>query len=101
MEVLMSDEKPAYILVDVKIKNNENYDKYKSLAKPLVEKFGGKYLTRGGHMEVILDELWSPTRMVLVKFPDKKSAMKWYDSEEVCVVSNLICGKKISRRSRN
>ena len=45
MEVLMSDEKPAYILVDVKIKNDENYDKYKKLAKPLVEKFGGEYLT--------------------------------------------------------
>ena len=40
----MSDEKPAYILVDVKIKNDENYDKYKKLAKPLVEKFGGEYL---------------------------------------------------------
>ena len=29
----MSDEKPAYILVDVKIKNDKNYDKYKKLAK--------------------------------------------------------------------
>ena len=44
----MSDDKPAYILGDVKIKNNENYENYKSLAKPLVEKFGGEYLTRGG-----------------------------------------------------
>ena len=68
----MSDEKPAYILVDVKIKNDKNYDKYKKLAKPLVEKFGGEYLTRGGHVEVILDELWSPTRLVLVKFPNLK-----------------------------
>ena len=50
-EILMSDEKAAYILVDVKITNNENYEKYKNLDKPLIEKFGGEYLTRGGHMK--------------------------------------------------
>ena len=41
VEVLMSNEKVAYVLVDVKITNIENYEKYKSLAKPLLEKFGG------------------------------------------------------------
>ena len=57
----MSDEKPAYVLVDVKITNSENYERYKGLAKPLVEKFGGEYLTRGGEMDVVLDDLWKPT----------------------------------------
>ena len=85
----MSDEKPAYILVDVKIKNDENYDKYKKLAKPLVEKFGGEYLTRGGHMEVILDELWSPTRLVLFKFPNLKKAKEWLNSPEYAEVAKI------------
>ena len=85
----MSDEKPAYILADVKIKNDENYDKYKKLAKPLVEKFGGEYLTRGGHMEVILDELWSPTRLVLVKFPNLKKAKEWLNSPESVSYTHL------------
>ena len=40
----MSDEKPAYVLVDVKITNFENYERYKGLAKPLIEKFGGEYV---------------------------------------------------------
>ena len=65
----MSQEKPAYVLVDVRITNSENYDRYKSLAKPLIEKFGGEYLTRGGEMDVVLQDLWKPTRLVLVKFP--------------------------------
>ncbi len=85
----MSDEKPAYILVDVKIKNDVNYDKYKKLAKPLIEKFGGEYLTRDGHMEVILDELWSPTRLVLVKFPNLKKAKKWLNSPEYAEVAKI------------
>ena len=85
----MSDEKPAYILADVKIKNDENYDKYKKLAKPLVEKFGGEYLTSGGHMQVILDQLWSPTRLVLVKFPNLKKAKEWLNSPEYAEVAKI------------
>ncbi len=85
----MSDEKAAYILVDVKITNNENYEKYKSLAKPLIEKFGGEYLTRGGHMEVVLDELWSPTRMVLVKFPNIGKIKEWLNSPEYEEVAKI------------
>ena len=77
------------IKMNIKIKNDENYDKYKKLAKPLVEKFGGEYLTRGGHMEVILDELWSPTRLVLVKFPNLKKAKEWLNSPEYAEVAKI------------
>ena len=49
----MKKKTPAYVIVDVKITNNENYEKYKALAKPLVEKYGGQYLTRGGEMNII------------------------------------------------
>jgi len=85
----MSNEKVAYVLVDVKITNVENYEKYKSLAKPLLEKFGGEYLTRGGQMEVVLDELWSPTRMVLVKFPSLGKVKEWLNSPEYEKVSKI------------
>ena len=50
----MSDEKPAYVLVDVKITNSENYERYKGLAKPLIEKFGGEYLTTVSYTHLTL-----------------------------------------------
>lgn len=78
----MKKKTPAYVIVDVKITNNENYEKYKALAKPLVEKYGGQYLTRGGEMNIIQEELWSPTRVVLLKFPDMKSANIWINSPD-------------------
>ena len=85
----MSEEKPAYVLVDVQITNIENYEKYKSLAKPLIEKFGGEYLTRGGGMDIILSDLWKPTRLVLVKFPSMIKVREWLGSEEYKSVSKI------------
>ena len=62
-------EKPAYILVDVDIHNPEIYESYKQQVVPIVTAFGGEYIARGGALDVVQDELWSPTRIVLLKFP--------------------------------
>ena len=50
--------------------------------KPIVEKIGGEYLVRGGNIEAKDTQLWEPTRMVLVKFPNKAFAEEFYESEE-------------------
>ena len=55
----------AFMVVDTLLKDPELYEQYKLLAKPLVEKFGGQYLARGGKMSVKENSLWTPTRMVL------------------------------------
>jgi uncharacterized protein (DUF1330 family) len=72
----------AYLLVDTKIHDVDEYEKYKLLAKPIAEKFGGKYLSRGADLDVIEDDLWSPSRLVLLEFPDTQSARAFIDSEE-------------------
>ena len=59
---------PVYLVVDVKIDDVEAYGKYKDKVKPLIESYGGEYLSRGGEINVLENELWKPTRMVLVKF---------------------------------
>ena len=79
----------AYVLVDTKISNSENYEIYKSKAKPIAEKFGGKYLTRGGEMNVVQSDLWSPTRLVLVEFPSIDSARAFHNSEDYADVKKL------------
>ena len=66
----MKKDRPAYLLVDTAIKNVHNYEEYKKLALPIVKKFDGEYLVRGGNMEIVQNELWSPTRIVLIKFPN-------------------------------
>ncbi len=72
----------AYVLADTKITNPEAYEEYKTLARPLVEKHGGKYLARGGDMHVDDSDLWQPSRLVLIEFPDIESARAFTDSDE-------------------
>lgn len=79
----------AYVLVDTKISNSENYEIYKSKAKPIAEKFGGKYLTRGGEMDVVQSDLWSPTRLVLVEFPSIEKARAFHSSEDYADVKKI------------
>lgn len=85
----------AYLVVDTDLTNPELYETYKLKAKPIAEKFGGEYLARGGAMSVKENKLWSPTRMVLVKFQSKEQAEKFYNDAEYQEVL------KISTQSAN
>ncbi|WP_020594069.1 DUF1330 domain-containing protein [Kiloniella laminariae] len=79
----------AFILVDTKINNPQVYEEYKALARPLAEKYGGIYRTRGGEMDVVENELWSPTRLVLIEFPDMEKAKRFLNSEEYAPVKAM------------
>ncbi|MBK5206755.1 MAG: DUF1330 domain-containing protein [Polaromonas sp.] len=72
----------AYLVVDTALTNSDVYELYKLQAKPLVEKYGGEYLARGGKLSVKEHQLWTPTRMVLIKFPSAEDAENFYQSEE-------------------
>ena len=84
----MSD-KPAYIIVDVDIHNPEEYERYKKKVVPIVTSFGGKYLARGGEMDIINDGLWRPTRMVLLTFPSASIAREFMESDAYAPVRKM------------
>jgi len=79
----------AYVIVDTKIHNPEGYEEYKALARPLVEKYGGKYLARGGALTLVETDLWSPTRMVVLEFADAATANGFLSSDEYAPVAAI------------
>ena len=79
----------AFVIVDTSIRNQEAYEEYKALAGPLVEAFGGVYRARGGELDVREDDLWEPTRLVIVEFPDMDAARAFLDSEEYAPVAEI------------
>ncbi len=72
----------AFIIVDTKIENPEAYETYKAKAKPIAEKFGGIYRARGGEMDILENDLWHPTRIVIIEFPDMDKARAFANSDE-------------------
>ena len=79
----------AYLVVDTAIENADEYEKYKALAKPIAEKYGGVYRVRGGDMDALETDLWTPTRMVIIEFPDMQAARAFTDSAEYAPVKPL------------
>ena len=72
---------PAYIIVEIDIVDPVGYEEYKKLAKATVDKYGGKYIVRGGETEVLEGD-WKPKRIVVLEFPSREQAKKFYDSPE-------------------
>ena len=48
---------------------------------PIVEKFGGTYIARGGKSENV-EGKWPFERTVVVKFPSYEVVQKWHKSDE-------------------
>ena len=72
----------AYLLVDTRLENPALYEEYKLKAKPIIEKYGGQYLARGGQLTIREADLWTPERLVLIRFADAQTANRCMDSEE-------------------
>jgi uncharacterized protein (DUF1330 family) len=71
----------AYVIVDMKITDPEQYKNYMAAAPAAVKAFGGEYVIRGGRFEV-LEGGWQPARVAMLKFPSYEQAKAWYDSEQ-------------------
>jgi len=72
---------PAYYIGEHKITNAAVFEEYLAKVMPMIERFGGRYLTKRGTHEVLEGD-WKPNRVVIVEFPDKASIRKWYEAPE-------------------
>lgn len=79
----------AYLIVDTKIHDAEAYEHYKALARPIAESFGAEYLVRGGELDVVDEQLWSPTRIAVLRFPNTAAAHAFLDSEDYAPVKAI------------
>ena len=71
----------GYVIAQLKITNPENYKEYVEKVNPIVKKFGGEFLVRGGEFQIFDGETKFP-RIIVLKFSSYEKALEWYNSEE-------------------
>jgi uncharacterized protein (DUF1330 family) len=71
----------AYVVVQVDIKDPVRYEAYKKMVPPSFEKYGGRFVVRGGKTQT-LEGTWAPQRFVIVEFPSIEQANAWWASPE-------------------
>ena len=78
----------AYVIVNVNTQRPQEYERYKEMAQKTVAQYGGRYLVRGGQMNV-LEGSWEPTRIVVLEFPSFEKAHEWWHSAEYAPAKEL------------
>jgi uncharacterized protein (DUF1330 family) len=71
----------AYVIASIEVTDPETYAEYRAQVLPIVERYGGRFLVRGGASE-ILEGSWQPQRVVVLEFPDADAARRWHSSAE-------------------
>ena len=78
----------AYVVVQVDVKDPGRYEGYKKMVPPSLEKFGGRFVVRGGQVHP-MEGTWNPKRFVLVEFPSVAQAKAWWASPEYAAAKAL------------
>ena len=72
---------PAYIVASIAETDPEGFRAYREAALPVVAAFGGRSLIQPRPV-TRLEGTWEPQRLVIVEFPDARSATRWHASRE-------------------
>ena len=71
---------PAYVIASVSAAwDDAALAEYRRRNTAAVEAAGGRFVVRGGPVEVLEGD-WDPLRVVVMEFADRDAARRWYDS---------------------
>jgi uncharacterized protein (DUF1330 family) len=81
LAVRAQEPKKAYILAQIDVTNPQQYAEYTKLTPAIIEKFGGRFIARGGRSET-LEGAPARGRTVVIEFPNFERAQAFYKSTE-------------------
>ncbi len=78
----------AYIVAEIEVTDAVTYEGYRSAVAPMVARYGGRYIVRGGMVEAI--EGNAPVgRVVILEFPSLSAAQTFLRSDDYRPVAEI------------
>jgi len=78
----------GYVIGQITITKPEDYPAYVAKVGPVLEKFGARFLVRGGQQQVFEADAVGE-RTVIVEFPSYETALEWYNSEDYAEAKSM------------
>lgn len=72
---------PAYIVAHIEVTDPQKFDEYRAAVPAVIEKYGGRYVVRGGTIENVENDI-GVSRLTIVEYDDMEAAKRFYHSEE-------------------
>lgn len=87
---------PAFVVVDVDVKDEKDYAEYRAKAPATVAASGGRYIVRGGAVSHV-EPGWDVHRFVILEFPSMAKAKAWYESPAYRKIAPIRQRSTVSR----
>lgn len=71
----------VYFIAQIKIHDNEEYDKYLAGCDAVFARYNGEHLVVDENPRV-LEGQWNYTKTVIIRFPSDSDLRRWYESPE-------------------
>ena len=72
---------PAFCIGQIRVRNAEAWEDYRSRVGETIRQYGGELLFRGEREQVFSGEML-PDKLVVLQFEDIDTAKRWHDSPE-------------------
>jgi uncharacterized protein (DUF1330 family) len=78
----------AYFIVNLDVRDPEKFETYRAGVPAVIERYGGRYLVRGGELHPVEGDPRFK-RLVVLEFPSTEAARRFYDSPEYAPLLRL------------
>jgi uncharacterized protein (DUF1330 family) len=86
----------GYVIGEVEVKDPVAYEAYRKGVLATIEKFGGRFLVRGGKADG-LEGAKPAGRLVILEFPSFEQAATWYRSTDYAPLIKMRQGASTGR----
>ncbi len=77
-----------YLLIEAEVLDPDRYAVYREAVTPVIAQYGGRFLVRGGEVEVF-EGKYNGRRRVVIEFDSKSAARGFWDSPEYAPIKLL------------